>query len=635
MRYFIHTSTTAALTVAAVASLQSAARADVTICYYISNSTFEYKITHMPDLDQRRDPLPNNGANHCVPTASMNLFAYASNHGYPMIEPGAANWQSNGNFVAATNAIQDLGQLMQTSGTSGTNGSNGYAGLQSWAGDEALGLVTTFKKSKNSEYTPTVAKMVSLACQGWIVSFAYGRYDIVGNFGDFPVLDRDGGHAVTLQYAKRGSGSSYQLRYRNPANDDYLPTQSGFCSTITYPVAYTASFGGTDIRTMNAIGYPSEDGKVRLVDSYWGIRPTYVYTFGSSNNLQGLGGGTIRMIDPMPLEGSINLALPEITISNFTYLEGLIFHPEMTSALVLTRSVFNGQPSILRSMDLLTGQMTALPGAPEDLVEITSSREEAIFGFDPLGKLYKLDIDGNLIEATSAVPQPSSISFDNETDRLGLVSVPDRRVAKYTKSLDVVENFIVPTTVPMSGKGIVRIDPTTGKCWFKTDASGLLYNVTPGAAGNTVTILTPTTVPGGIENFQFGSNGELYLLGNTQMKVMKKTSPTTWALDTASPFHNQPGGSLFMVSKNFSNEDPAIHDSVAWRNIPADQLIELGTSHPDCDEDLNADDVVDGADLGMLLGAWGTANGAADFNQDGVVDGADLGQLLGHWGNCP
>ena len=50
--------------------------------------------------------------------------------------------------------------------------------------------------------------------------------------------------------------------------------------------------------------------------------------------------------------------------------------------------------------------------------------------------------------------------------------------------------------------------------------------------------------------------------------------------------------------------------------------------------DLNGDGVVDGADLGLLLGAWGAcaASCEADLNGDGVVDGADLGLLLGAWG---
>lgn len=47
--------------------------------------------------------------------------------------------------------------------------------------------------------------------------------------------------------------------------------------------------------------------------------------------------------------------------------------------------------------------------------------------------------------------------------------------------------------------------------------------------------------------------------------------------------------------------------------------------------DINADGVVDGADLGYLLGEWNRANAAADLNRDGTVDGADLGQMLGAW----
>jgi len=52
--------------------------------------------------------------------------------------------------------------------------------------------------------------------------------------------------------------------------------------------------------------------------------------------------------------------------------------------------------------------------------------------------------------------------------------------------------------------------------------------------------------------------------------------------------------------------------------------------------DLNGDGVVDGADLGLLLSAWGTCpvdeDCPADLNGDGVVDGADLGLLLSAWG---
>lgn len=51
--------------------------------------------------------------------------------------------------------------------------------------------------------------------------------------------------------------------------------------------------------------------------------------------------------------------------------------------------------------------------------------------------------------------------------------------------------------------------------------------------------------------------------------------------------------------------------------------------------DLNQDAVVDGADLGLLLGSWGDCPAdsccVADLNDDAEVDGADLGLLLGNW----
>lgn len=50
--------------------------------------------------------------------------------------------------------------------------------------------------------------------------------------------------------------------------------------------------------------------------------------------------------------------------------------------------------------------------------------------------------------------------------------------------------------------------------------------------------------------------------------------------------------------------------------------------------DVDGDGDVDGADLGLMLGAWGPAapGAAADLDQDGDVDGADLGLMLGGWG---
>ncbi|MBX3356714.1 MAG: PQQ-dependent sugar dehydrogenase [Phycisphaeraceae bacterium] len=56
-----------------------------------------------------------------------------------------------------------------------------------------------------------------------------------------------------------------------------------------------------------------------------------------------------------------------------------------------------------------------------------------------------------------------------------------------------------------------------------------------------------------------------------------------------------------------------------------------------CPADLNGNGVVDGADLAVVLGLWGTTGEGliADLNHDHLVDGNDLAVVLGSWGECP
>ncbi len=71
---------------------------------------------------------------------------------------------------------------------------------------------------------------------------------------------------------------------------------------------------------------------------------------------------------------------------------------------------------------------------------------------------------------------------------------------------------------------------------------------------------------------------------------------------------------------------------------PARELCVSGTfavaTASNCPCDLDADGVVGGSDLGLLLSAFGSAFGRADINADGIVNGNDLGLMLAAWGPC-
>ena len=82
--------------------------------------------------------------------------------------------------------------------------------------------------------------------------------------------------------------------------------------------------------------------------------------------------------------------------------------------------------------------------------------------------------------------------------------------------------------------------------------------------------------------------------------------------------------------------DPAIFailDDPAYglaRELP-DASYEPG---PTCIADYDDSNVVDGADLSMLLGFWGLDAPWLDLDGNDIIDVSDLAMLLGHWGQC-
>lgn len=86
---------------------------------------------------------------------------------------------------------------------------------------------------------------------------------------------------------------------------------------------------------------------------------------------------------------------------------------------------------------------------------------------------------------------------------------------------------------------------------------------------------------------------------------------------------------------------PTASMRLRWRasDLGSGSLVEAGLDDfvvtgydctPEVVGDLTGDDIVDGADLTILLGAWGTS-GPGDLTGDGVVLGDDLSMLLGNW----
>jgi hypothetical protein len=146
------------MTLAAV--LCASAAADEFKNEYVDDNEFELIIRHMPDLDQNRAGLGNDGPCHCVPTSTMNVLIYIANHGFPAVDPGPGFWDNPALYDLATAFIEVLSSaaFMITSfgeppedNTCGSSSDGGYGGLKKWVephgnfvvGDQASGFVYT------------------------------------------------------------------------------------------------------------------------------------------------------------------------------------------------------------------------------------------------------------------------------------------------------------------------------------------------------------------------------------------------------------------------------------------------------------------------------------------------------------
>jgi len=611
-------------------SAVTAATADVVAGVHISSNTYSYKIIHMPDIDQRRAALPGNGSMYCVPSAAFNIFAYAANHGYPDVSPGPGNWQASGNYGTSNLWLNVLGGFMGTHPDDGTGGAGLKAGMDQFL--ETEGLLKRTYRWKSSNYTPTLSRLTRLGCQGWAMSFCYGKWATIGTSNGLPIVNRVGGHAVTLTRAYR-SGGTWILRYRDPADDESLSSQSEFKNTERTPFAFTAWFGGVsfaNLRTMTGIF--STSGGTRVIDTLFGIRPIYYLNF--TNTGDSTGGGSIEMIDPLGFEGSQNANLPTINVSPFVDVLDFAFDADFENALVITKSNVFVTPSRLRSLDLTTGVFTTLTPSPSNVERFATDRHSRIYTFDTGNTLWALDALGNVLNSTVAIPTPTDIAVQDSDDSIWVLSVPQRKLVKI--SLDFSETLLtinVPTSVPMNGDGQIVIDPTTGFPWFKTDSNDTLYGfVISSIAGPQLTSFSSGALAG-MDTFSIGDVGELFVTGDGSVKVFKKPIGAGWMLDPRHPFHGLPGGTSMAILRDSSNYDEVEHDGPEWNNLTKAQLEENGPFVSDCLADLNGDELIDGADVGLLLSGWGES-GITDLDEDGTTGGSDLGLLLAAWGGC-
>ncbi|MCA9286046.1 MAG: dockerin type I repeat-containing protein [Phycisphaerales bacterium] len=655
-----------AIALALAGGIGSTLLGNVVVNQWNGPTSFHHQRINVPDQDQVRVGLPNEGKCYCVPTSTMNVLMYVANHGYPQVTPGPGDYSGYDTYYDVTALLEKLGAqanispggddpddpdcLGDAEGSGGEcstlacGGSlqNVYNALlnEGWLGSAKDDLVFTARFLDENAPAVTFPNLAQLGLQGNVLVFCYGRYKPVGGTPNGETIyKRSGGHCVTMNEAY-ASGADRWLFSRDPSQDDDdvfgpSPYVSNQYDVTDESIFVTEDPAGGQLlnwwpKTLPGLNEPYGDGKKRLVDGYLAVKPK-TGTFWKNLvaiEMLNLGfqiGTGIGDPDPFPtLAWNINDAVPDQDNIGWFVLKG---GTEVSFPQLLHVNPVSGDATAIA----ITAATRLALGRLSDLYEIEPN----------LGVVRRRDLSGTLLASVQVPGPPSAIAYDDATDRV-FVLIPATSgfggsIVEFPRALEsevepVVVRPIEPTLM-VGGATRLSFNPVDNRLWLSSESGGKASGVEVNAAGQYMEVESVGGFPA-LTGIDFDDSGRLYAVNGGNVKTFERDDATgAWNGVPSGAFAGVEVGPVVRLARSRSNWNPAFHDEPAWVNIDTDELLDIGTPVPDCLGDLNGDGTVDGADLGLLLAAW-NGTGIADLDNNGVVNGADLGLLLAAWGPC-
>jgi hypothetical protein len=629
----------AGLTAAVITAAGAVAPAAASVeGFYINSSGYSYRAWGMPDFDQVRATgpgafgLPNSGLMYCVPTATLNLMAYIANHGFPnVMDPGPQNWQSSSIYSTVGVELLDIGGQMLTDPFDGTGGFDWRDGARSYLDFRSNAFTVSFYYANNN-YAPTQAKLTHTAVCGSLVALAYGRYDVVGSWNGFPLVDRTGGHIVTLQRSLR-TPNDRLLWVRDPADEqDNLFTQSAFTArsygllhdrfVVTAP-----TFGALKLMTEIGVDPGPVGSSNRYIDSYLAIRPKLGYALTDESTVITLQRAVVLSGFPDP---------PRLTFSPGGPIRDVVISPDMNSFLATTTD--DAGISSLVMIDAATGVSTPLNEQLdlEDPERVVFGRNRALYLTD--GRRLKcIDLDADPVEVESSIVPPTpleAIVYDDARDVLVGVSAAGDALVEFDSMLADGSVFPLPDGVDLAPDASVAFNAAEGTLLIHPGAgANLLYQATPFPVRGEGYSFVSIGLQGVVEprDIEVDDSGMFYVMDEDGAKAFARGEDGRFAPVADAPFAGVQSDGVFRVTKSRSNdrEWPAEADI---NILPAE--LEQGGMIAECVWDLNGDGQVDAADLARMISGWGTVGAFGDIDGDGVGP-SDLAGLISAWGVCP
>lgn len=239
------------------------------------STSFGFEISGMPDFDQKRANLPNDGKMYCVPASSLNVLAYLDDQGYSVF------FEDFEQILGANPSLYDLttlrlwmlGAVMKTDPVDGTGLMDAVKGLQGWFKDCGANqlAVQGFRLSWGDEITIHI--LFDWLIFGALLVTSVGRYQQTEN-----KYTRTSGHSVTPVYLGRRDDGRMHIVIRDSDRDenpDNLSAQAQFKSHSysLQPQSGTFQLGDKDYSgtLLEVVGFSEK--RICFIDGFRVIYP--------------------------------------------------------------------------------------------------------------------------------------------------------------------------------------------------------------------------------------------------------------------------------------------------------------------------------------------------------------------------
>jgi hypothetical protein len=615
------------------------ARGEIT-GYYNDNMHFSYRVTGLPDFDQRRcDPwhlncLPGEGDCYCVPTAAADLTAYIANHGFPEVPPGAGNWQHSSLYQDATEVIRDFGELMNTGADTGTTAWGLWRGLvgQDFLPPPTPGLIPLDKfvvrmYLADDDYAPLLRGIAETALwTNGVTLCSYGSYQEFDFEGDLYIV-RVGGHCRAVRAIER-DGGELMLETRDPWSDADVTFQSTFSTSFSTRESVLVCIGWPPFCTQRWMDKLIPDWateSTRYLDSYLVISPKILYSWDDTVD-------QIIVINP----GYLSYGGPSVSYCPIVAdPHDVIMAPDMTKFFVASDDAIG-------VLDVMDDEYTSFDAPSiQTPARLAFNRQRNLYVLDDGGmQLALVDADADPPVEVAAVELPGqcvALAPDDARDGVALLSPTSLRVYRLPWHLDgTPQELTIPGGLPLIGDlrmCVNRVDGSYIVCSDQYD--GLMKFEEDPFSGQL--IVTPYSNPELVSprGMDVDDAGLIYVGVEGHIKVFRINDDDELEFLPDAPLAGMEIGPSLKVAHSRTNYDEAVHGLPEWINEPPQEEPDEAA---DCLADIepsDGDGEVNVLDLLAMLASWGPCPAChADLTGDDDVNVLDLLELLAAWGPC-